>query len=190
MNEGRYHRLSLSLQLGVCIANCRVLSERKIMSGENLSRFQRRGPMPRTLFSRIAATALLSAMSCLPLAAQRQSFTGQSFTIRGNQFLLDGKPFQILSGEMHYARIPRAYWRARMEMAKAMGLNTIATYVFWNVHEPEPGVWNFTGNDDLPEFLREAQQEGLHVILRAGPYSPAPSGSSAGFLRGFWPIQR
>ncbi len=129
--------------------------------------------MPRTLFSRIAATALLSAMSCLPLAAQRQSFTGQSFTIRGNQFLLDGKPFQILSGEMHYARIPRAYWRARMEMAKAMGLNTIATYVFWNVHEPEPGVWNFTGNDDLPEFLREAQQEGLHVILRAGPYSCA-----------------
>ncbi len=112
-------------------------------------------------------------MSCLPLAAQRQSFTSQSFTISGNQFLLNGKPFQILSGEMHYARIPRAYWRARMQMAKAMGLNTIATYVFWNVHEPEPGVWNFTGNADLPEFLREAQQEGLHVILRAGPYSCA-----------------
>lgn len=107
-------------------------------------------------------------MCSLSLAAQ-----SQSFTISGNQFLLDGKPFQILSGEMHYARVPRAYWRARMKMAKAMGLNTIATYVFWNVHEPEPGVWNFAGNADLPEFLQEAQQEGLHVILRAGPYSCA-----------------
>lgn len=87
--------------------------------------------------------------------------------------MLDGKPFQILSGEMHYERIPRAYWRDRMEMAKAMGLNTIATYVFWNVHEPKPGVWDFTGNADLPEFLREAQQEHLHVVLRAGPYSCA-----------------
>ncbi len=124
--------------------------------------------MPLTLFFRIATAALLAAMSCGPLAAQPQSFS-----ISGNRFLLDGKPFQILSGEMHYARIPRAYWRARMEMAKAMGLNTIATYVFWNVHEPEPGVWNFTGNADLPEFLREAQQEGLYVILRAGPYSCA-----------------
>ena len=123
--------------------------------------------MPRTLLSRIAAATLACAIA-LPLTAQQQSFT-----IKGNQFLLDGRPFQILSGEMHYARIPRAYWRDRMEMAKAMGLNTIATYVFWNVHEPQPGVWNFTGNADLPEFLREAQQEGLHVILRAGPYSCA-----------------
>ena len=103
------------------------------------------------------------------LAAQQQ----HSFTIRGNQFLLDGKPFQILSGEMHYARIPRAYWRDRIRMAKAMGLNTIATYVFWNVHEPQPGEWNFSDNADLAEFLREAQQEGLYVILRAGPYSCA-----------------
>jgi beta-galactosidase len=124
--------------------------------------------MLRTLIVRIATAALLAAATSLPLAAQ-----SQSFTIGGGRFLLDGKPFRILSGEMHYARIPRAYWRARMEMAKAMGLNTIATYVFWNVHEPEPGVWNFTGNADLREFLREARQEGLYVILRAGPYSCA-----------------
>lgn len=119
-------------------------------------------------FSRIATAALLALAASLSLAAQQHSFT-----IQGDQFRLDGKPFQILSGEMHYARIPRAYWRDRMEMAKAMGLNTIATYVFWNVHEPQPGVWDFAGNADLPEFLREAQQEGLHVILRAGPYSCA-----------------
>ncbi len=119
----------------------------------------------------------VSALLALLLLAAPGTFAGaqvqHSFTIQGQQFQLDGKPFQILSGEMHYARIPRAYWRNRMEMAKAMGLNTIATYVFWNVHEPEPGQWNFSGNADLAEFLREAQQEGLYVILRAGPYSCA-----------------
>lgn len=90
--------------------------------------------------------------------------------VQHGQFELDGKPFQIISGEMHYARIPRAYWRARLRMARAMGLNTISTYVFWNVHEPEPGRYDFTGENDVAEFLREAQQEGLHVILRPGPY--------------------
>ncbi|WP_433967382.1 glycoside hydrolase family 35 protein [Tunturiibacter gelidiferens] len=71
---------------------------------------------------------------------------------------------------MHYPRIPRAYWRQRFRMAKAMGLNTITTYVFWNVHEPRPGVYDFSGNNDVAEFVREAQQEGLYVILRPGPY--------------------
>ncbi|HEX4038017.1 MAG TPA: glycoside hydrolase family 35 protein [Acidobacteriaceae bacterium] len=124
----------------------------------------------RTLLRGCAPALLVAATLIAPsLHAQPK----QSFTISGNQFLLNGKPFEILSGEMHYARIPRAYWRARMEMARAMGLNTIATYVFWNVHEPEPGHFDFGGNADLPEFLREAQQEGLYVILRAGPYSCA-----------------
>lgn len=112
---------------------------------------------------------MLTLAACLPLGAQPR----QSFGIKGDRFMLDGKPFQILSGEIHYERIPRAYWRDRIEMAKAMGLNTIATYVFWNVHEPRPGVWNFSGNADLPEFLRVAQQEHLYVVLRAGPYSCA-----------------
>ena len=72
---------------------------------------------------------------------------------------------------MHYARIPREYWRHRLRMAKAMGLNTISTYVFWNYHEMRPGVFDFhTGNRDVAEFIREAQQEGLWVILRPGPY--------------------
>ncbi len=99
--------------------------------------------------------------------------TGHSFRVENGKFLLDGKPFQIISGEMHYERIPRAYWKARMKMAKAMGLNTIATYVFWNIHEPEPGKYDFSGNADLVQFLRDAQQEGLKVLLRAGPYSCA-----------------
>ena len=96
-----------------------------------------------------------------------------SFRAADGKFLLNGKPFQVIAGEMHYARIPRAYWRDRLRMAKAMGLNTITTYVFWNAHEPRPGVYDFSGNLDIAEFIREAQQEGLYVILRPGPYSCA-----------------
>jgi beta-galactosidase len=84
--------------------------------------------------------------------------------------MLDGKPLQIISGEMHYPRIPREYWRDRLRKARAMGLNTISTYVFWNLHEPHPGAYDFRGQLDVAEFIREAQEEDLHVILRPGPY--------------------
>jgi beta-galactosidase len=83
---------------------------------------------------------------------------------------MDGKPYQIISGEMHYPRVPRAYWRDRFRKARAMGLNTITTYVFWNVHEPQPGLYDFAGQNDVAEYIREAQQEGLNVILRPGPF--------------------
>ena len=93
-----------------------------------------------------------------------------TFTIANGQFQLDGHPYQILSGEMHYLRVPRAYWRDRFRKARAMGLNTITTYVFWNLHEPRPGAYDFSGQNDIAEYVREAQQEGLSVILRPGPY--------------------
>jgi beta-galactosidase len=93
-----------------------------------------------------------------------------TFRVSGTQFLLDGKPYQVISGEMHYPRVPRADWRDRFRKARAMGLNTITTYVFWNVHEPRPGVYDFAGQNDVAEYLREAQQEGLNIILRPGPY--------------------
>lgn len=89
---------------------------------------------------------------------------------QGSQLLLDGKPFVVRSGEMHYPRVPRAYWRDRFRKARAMGLNTICTYVFWNLHEPEQGKFDFSGNLDLAEYLRIAKQEGLKIILRPGPY--------------------
>jgi beta-galactosidase len=92
------------------------------------------------------------------------------FRVEGDHFVLDGKRFQIISGEMHYPRVPREYWRARMQMARAMGLNTISTYVFWDLHEPRPGAYDFTGQLDVAAFIRTAQEEGLHVILRPGPY--------------------
>jgi beta-galactosidase len=105
--------------------------------------------------------------------AQTTPATGHTFRSEGDHFVLDGKPFRVLSGEMHYARIPREFWPDRLRKAKAMGLNTITTYVFWNVHEPQPGVYDFTGNNDVAEFVREAQHEGLYVNLRPGPYSCA-----------------
>src|ERR1700749_1620375 len=77
------------------------------------------------------------------------------FTLGGPEFLLDGKPFQIISGEMHPARIPREYWQQRIQMAKAMGCNTIAVYVFWNYLESSPGQWDLqTGNRDIAAFIR------------------------------------
>lgn len=93
-----------------------------------------------------------------------------SFELGDSVFLLDGKPFQIISGEIHYPRVPREAWRDRMKKAKAMGLNTIGTYVFWNLHEPQKGVYDFSGNNDIAAFVKTAQEEGLWVILRPSPY--------------------
>ncbi|RSL15157.1 beta-galactosidase [Edaphobacter aggregans] len=118
--------------------------------------------------NRTLLTALLALVTFPAIAQPHHTFATQA-----DHFTLDGKPFKVISGELHYARIPREYWHARLKMAKAMGLNTIATYVFWNVHEPTPGHYDFTGNNDLAAFIKAAQQEGLYVILRAGPYSCA-----------------
>ena len=93
-----------------------------------------------------------------------------TFELKNGRFQMDQHPFQILAGEVDYARIPRARWRYAMQMARAMGLNTVTTYVFWNLHEPEPGHFDFAGQNDLAAFLKIAQQEGLYVILRPGPY--------------------
>jgi len=92
------------------------------------------------------------------------------FSVSGDQFMLDGRPFQILAGEMHYPRIPRASWRDRLKKLKALGLNTLTTYVFWNAHESRRGVYDFSGNLDVAAYIRMAQEEGLLVNLRPGPY--------------------
>lgn len=94
-----------------------------------------------------------------------------SFSLSTNDFLLDGKPFQIISGEMHPARIPYEYWRQRIQMAKAMGCNTIAMYVFWNYQETAPGVWDFkNGNHNIAEFIKICREENMWVLFRPGPY--------------------
>jgi len=118
---------------------------------------------------KILAFALLAALFS-PGGVASTAPAGRGLAIEHGQFVLDGKPFRIISGEMHYARVPREYWRARLKMAKAMGLNTITTYVFWNAHETTPGHYDFSGQNDVAEFIREAREEGLYVILRPGPY--------------------
>ena len=107
----------------------------------------------------------------VPQAPPSPAAGRHTFTLGAADFLLDGAPFQLLGCEIHPARIPVEYWAHRMRMAKAMGCNTIAAYIFWNFHESEEGKFDFsTGNHDLARFLRTAQQEGLWVLLRPGPY--------------------
>ena len=96
------------------------------------------------------------------------------FEFSGKDFLLDGKPFQIIGGEMHPARIPYEYWRHRIQMAKAMGCNTISAYLFWNYHEIKPGQFDFKSeNRDIAEFIRIVKEEGMWLIIRPGPYACA-----------------
>ncbi len=103
---------------------------------------------------------------CMPKAQHQKS----DFKIGNKTFLLNDKPFVIKAAEMHYPRIPRAYWEHRIQMCKALGMNTICLYVFWNIHEPEEGKFNFTGNNDVAEFCKLAQKHGMYVIVRPGPY--------------------
>uniref|UniRef100_A0A3B4AE06 Uncharacterized protein n=1 Tax=Periophthalmus magnuspinnatus TaxID=409849 RepID=A0A3B4AE06_9GOBI len=96
----------------------------------------------------------------------------RSFSIDYNKncFLKDGQTFQYISGSIHYSRIPRAYWKDRLLKMYMTGLNAIQVYVPWNFHESTQGVYNFTGDRDLVHFLDLANQTGLLVILRPGPY--------------------
>lgn len=114
--------------------------------------------------------AMIILIITIYLHAPAQGLQQHTFNLGDTAFLLDGKPFQMISGEMHYPRVPREAWRARMKMAKAMGLNTIGTYVFWNLHEPEKGHYDFSGNNDIAAFVKIAQEEGLWVVLRPSPY--------------------
>ncbi|HEX2950789.1 MAG TPA: beta-galactosidase family protein [Armatimonadota bacterium] len=88
----------------------------------------------------------------------------------GQSFTLDGQPFRILSGAMHYFRVMPEYWRDRLLKLKACGLNTLETYVPWNLHEPTPGEFDFSGILDIEQYIRMAGELGLNVIVRPGPY--------------------
>lgn len=93
-----------------------------------------------------------------------------NLTYQGNTFLLDGKPFVILSGAIHYFRVPREYWHDRLLKLRECGFNTVETYTCWNLHEPKEGQFDFSGMLDLGAFVDEAAAVGLHVIVRPGPY--------------------
>ena len=111
---------------------------------------------------------LLLLLAILPLGTFAQKKI--SFEIKDGDFYLNGKATPIYSGEMHYSRIPHEYWRHRLQMMKGLGLNTVATYVFWNWNETEPGKWDFEGDKNLAEYIKIAGEEDMMVILRPGPY--------------------
>ncbi|XP_003962025.1 beta-galactosidase-1-like protein [Takifugu rubripes] len=119
------------------------------------------------------AAGVLLYVTVASLAASGSLVCGmRSFSIdyKNNCFLKDGKPFQYISGSIHYSRIPRDYWKDRLLKMYMTGLNAIQVYVPWNFHETAEGVPNFTGGRDLEYFLHLANQTGLLVILRPGPY--------------------
>ena len=93
-----------------------------------------------------------------------------TFTTGDKTFLLNGKPFIVKAAELHYPRIPRPYWEHRIKMCKALGMNTVCLYVFWNIHEQREGEYDFNGQNDIAEFCRLAQKNGMYVIVRPGPY--------------------
>ncbi|MCC9311355.1 beta-galactosidase [Kitasatospora sp. RB6PN24] len=93
-----------------------------------------------------------------------------SLTYDRDGFALDGAPLRILSGALHYFRVLPEQWEDRLALLRAMGLNTVETYVPWNLHEPRPGRYDFTGRLDLAAFLRAAERQGLHALVRPGPY--------------------
>lgn len=116
--------------------------------------------------------AILTILFALLLAVPSSAKAKHTFEIKGGNFVYDGKAIQIHSGEMHYSRVPAPYWHHRLKMMKAMGLNAVATYVFWNNHEVAPGKWDWTtGNRNIRAFLKAASDEGMMVILRPGPYA-------------------
>ena len=122
-----------------------------------------------TLSTTIKTLALASILALAPsqmMAAKK----GGTFTTGDKTFLLNGKPFVVKAAELHYPRIPRAYWEHRIKMCKALGMNTVCLYVFWNIHEQQEGKFDFTGNNDVAAFCRLAQKNGMYVIVRPGPY--------------------
>ncbi|WP_194904326.1 beta-galactosidase [Catenulispora rubra] len=126
--------------------------------------------MDRRKFLVISTLTPLAATFASSAAAHAAGHTF-AFSADGSAFLLDGQPLQIRSGEMHPARIPVQYWRHRIQMAKAMGMNTIAVYVMWNYLEEKPGVFDLhTDRRDLAAFVGLCQAEGMWVLLRPGPY--------------------
>ena len=113
---------------------------------------------------KLLLTLALALTTCFAIA-QKGTFEAGKGT-----FLLNGKPFIVKAAEVHYPRIPRPYWEHRIQMCKALGMNTLCLYVFWNIHEQREDEFNFTDNNDVAAFCRLAQKNGMYVIVRPGPY--------------------
>ncbi|MED6241474.1 hypothetical protein ATANTOWER_015707 [Ataeniobius toweri] len=114
----------------------------------------------------------LSLFSSTPLMGWKRS-RKVGLSANSSQFTLEGEPFRILGGSVHYFRVPRAYWRDRLMKMKACGINTLTTCVPWSLHQPEKGAFNFHTQLDLEAYISLAGELGLWVILCPGPYISA-----------------
>lgn len=129
----------------------------------------------KRLISLLTATGLLmpcmtaSSASSLNATAEDSAVIGK-FEAGNGTFLLNGKPFVVKAAELHYPRIPKPYWDQRIKLCKALGMNTICLYTFWNSHESVEDQFDFTGQNDLAEFIRLCKENNMKVILRPGPY--------------------
>ena len=131
-----------------------------------------KGFVKKMIFGVGVGMALVSqAETGIPLPPEPSKSTTQPvFSESDGYFTFGEKPAVIISGSIHYPRVPRPYWRDRIKKAKAMGFNCIGTYIFWNAHEKSPGEFDFSGNLDVAEFVKICQEEGMWVIVRPGPY--------------------
>ncbi|XP_033201569.2 beta-galactosidase [Bombus vancouverensis nearcticus] len=123
-----------------------------------------------TVLLTLAVTSAVGEVVNIHVNNDTQSRFSFEVDYENNQFLLDGKPFRYISGSFHYFRTPRQYWRDRLKKMRAAGLNAVSTYVEWNLHQPTENEWHWTGDADVVEFINIAQEEGLFVLLRPGPY--------------------
>ena len=124
--------------------------------------------MMKELVKRMALAVMI--LLAVPVAMQAAGVRTGTFTTGDKTFLLNGEPFVVKAAEVHYPRIPRPYWDHRIKMCKALGMNAVCIYIFWNIHEQREGQFDFTGNNDVAEFCRLAQKNGMYVIVRPGPY--------------------
>lgn len=118
-----------------------------------------------------ALLAQAPQVTAVPPSTATASAVTPAFTYDSQSFLLHGDPYVIIGGQMDPQRIPPEYWQDRLAKARAMGLNTIFSYVYWNLLEPQQGDWQGgQGSNDIARYFRLAQEKGLHVVLRPGPY--------------------
>ena len=121
----------------------------------------------------ISILCLSMIMLTMPSTSMAAKKNGGDFTVGKGTFLLNGEPFIVKAAEVHYPRIPRPYWEHRIKMCKALGMNTLCIYLFWNYHEQQQDVFYFEGQADVAEFCRLAQKNGMYIIVRPGPYACA-----------------
>lgn len=119
----------------------------------------------------LKTATLLITMLVISLSGCNTKPGGEkTFAVGDKTFLLNGTPIVIKAAEIHYARIPAEYWEHRIQLCKALGMNTICIYAFWNIHEQKPGEFDFSGQNDIAAFCRLAQKHDMYIMLRPGPY--------------------